>query len=633
MLTIFHHFLYSESKKRGVADASSQQEVEAAFGGSQKRPRGDPLSAIDDEELLEYAARMPFSQLTQDECQQGSTPPHGSALPARKPGAGALRQQPQAGATDVDEELDIEALLDMEDDAEVAKDAGKEDTRPTDGDQLRQTVDSILPVREYVAPQRDAINIQGDFLTVTSEYGQRVYASVAAAEGPLTSSTRVDIAGALRRVRGGLLSGSIQQLMAEVENDRLERALAESGDRTAIQEPSQGGSAPAKDAAGQSDAKGAPNAALWVDRYSPKGFMDLLSDEQINRDVVRWLKSWDPCVFGRDPPPEPTAPSRGGYSSKKAPATAPTAAYHDDLKRPEHKVILLCGPPGLGKTTLAHVVARHCGYRPVEINASDDRSGSALLSRVTDAAEMRSVVGEKRPNCIIIDEIDGAVGGSEGRSAIAALLKLVTATGKAKGGSAPAKEKAADAAHDDDESDDEEGGADAAGRSGGSGGAKVVHGRAAGGKKKPQLRPLLRPIICICNDLYAPALRPLREVAKVFQFRRPSAERVAHRLQMVCAAEGLRAEKSTLRMLAERAECDVRSCLNTLQFLAKRQRLVRQRDVAGLNLGQKDMTKGAFQVWGELLQKKVRTSPKLNLFTPCLFSYKKTKKIHCSEPA
>ena len=34
---------------------------------------------------------------------------------------------------------------------------------------------------------------------------------------------------------------------------------------------------------------------------------------------------------------------------------------------------LLYGPPGLGKTTLAHVVANHAGYNVVEINASDDR--------------------------------------------------------------------------------------------------------------------------------------------------------------------------------------------------------------------------------------------------------------------
>ena len=33
------------------------------------------------------------------------------------------------------------------------------------------------------------------------------------------------------------------------------------------------------------------------------------------------------------------------------------------------QVALLCGPPGLGKTTLAHVIARHAGYSVVEMNA------------------------------------------------------------------------------------------------------------------------------------------------------------------------------------------------------------------------------------------------------------------------
>lgn len=33
------------------------------------------------------------------------------------------------------------------------------------------------------------------------------------------------------------------------------------------------------------------------------------------------------------------------------------------------QLALLCGPPGLGKTTLAHIIARHAGYNVVEMNA------------------------------------------------------------------------------------------------------------------------------------------------------------------------------------------------------------------------------------------------------------------------
>jgi len=39
------------------------------------------------------------------------------------------------------------------------------------------------------------------------------------------------------------------------------------------------------------------NRHLWVDKYSPKGYADLLSPEHINREVLEWLKSWDTCVF------------------------------------------------------------------------------------------------------------------------------------------------------------------------------------------------------------------------------------------------------------------------------------------------------------------------------------------------
>ena len=429
---------------------------------------------------------------------------------------------------------------------------------------------NVIPDRVPLLPQRDALNATEEYITVTGVNStERVYAPIRARG--LSGIGAGSLAEALRRSKGSLLSTKIDDLLGMVERDQFERALAqEKAEKKRARKAKRGKEVEELDAGAEGGKGGhgagdaAPKQQLWVEKYAPAGFLDLLSDELINREVVKWIKGWDACVFGR--PAE-----QGGLQDN-----------NDPLSRPEQKIILLAGPPGLGKTTLAHIVAKHCGYKAMEINASDERNGPALVGKVVDAMEMGRVTGDKRPNCIIIDEIDGASGGGEGRSAVAALVKLATAKVVRREASKKEVELAA--------------GANATP-------AKVNGTQAAAnsGKTAPAAKPLTRPVICICNDLYAPVLRPLRDVAKVFVVKPPRSEKLVERLQSICKREKLKADKSTLRGLVEKTECDIRSCLNTMQFISKKQRTMKLSDISSVGAGQKDISVGVFRLWKELL--------------------------------
>ena len=78
-------------------------------------------------------------------------------------------------------------------------------------------------------------------------------------------------------------------------------------------------------------------------------------------------------------------------------------------------------------------------------------------------------------------------------------------------------------------------------------------------------RPILRPIICICNDINASSLAKLRTYALQIRFNRPADIHIVKRLKEICHIEGLKADSRALSTLVSVAKGDLRSCLNTLQ--------------------------------------------------------------------
>lgn len=112
---------------------------------------------------------------------------------------------------------------------------------------------------------------------------------------------------------------------------------------------------------------------LWVEQYKPRKYIDLLSDESCNKNLLKWIKLWDKVVFGREvrtiEPKNPKIQQKLNTFNKRTGRFEQTGGWTrknrwnlntelDENGRPMQKIALLSGAPGLGKTTLALTVAK-----------------------------------------------------------------------------------------------------------------------------------------------------------------------------------------------------------------------------------------------------------------------------------
>lgn len=225
---------------------------------------------------------------------------------------------------------------------------------------------------------------------------------------------------------------------------------------------------------------------LWTSKYAPTAMNQICGNKGQVEKIQAWLKGWQKAHkydFQKK-----GADGLGGY-----------------------RAVMIHGPPGIGKTTAAHLAAKLAGYDVLEGNASDTRSKKMVESGLGDVLNNSSLLGyfagdgkqvdtTKKNIVLIMDEVDGMSAGDRG--GVGALAKIC---------------------------------------------------------KKTDI-----PLILICNERKQQKMKPFDFVTYDIPFRRPTVEMIRSRIATICHREGLKLSMQVIDALIEGSNKDIRQIINMI---------------------------------------------------------------------
>lgn len=228
------------------------------------------------------------------------------------------------------------------------------------------------------------------------------------------------------------------------------------------------------------------NSQLWTVKYAPTSTSMICGNKTQVEKLQTWLRNW-----------------------RNNARTQFRKAGKDGTGN--FRAVMIHGPPGIGKTTAAHLVAKLEGYDIVESNASDTRSKKLVETGLRGVLDTTSLLGyfagdgkkveaDKKKLVLIMDEVDGMSAGDRGGvGALAAVCK------------------------------------------------------------KTQI-----PMILICNDRKLPKMKPFDHVTYDLPFQKPRTDQVRARIMTICFREGIKLSPQVIDALIEGSRADIRQIINMI---------------------------------------------------------------------